>query len=278
MKIKTINTNDLDIKSKNFIKDLKTITLLGDSHTLCFCGSSLWNKNLLIDDNTLIINRNRDSVSISGLNNPKSKTGYNKIINDNFKNKINCYNLFKLGQVDVEYVYYYKTLVKMENITKTDFYTNIIDKYLEYLNKFNNGNKIICGINLHASGKTDFDINYLKTIIGIDIDIDKTLFNHQIKMEDHLKFNKILKEKCILNNITYFDLTEECIEIKNNSFELKQQFKEGGIHYKGANGCVESNIFHGTAEYRASVGDDYINCELYRNTYHTFLNKLCQHC
>jgi len=65
----------------------KTITLFGDSHTLCFVGLSIReNKYLLIkkyDKKFLIKNRNHDSVSITGLTNKDSKLQYNSIIYNN---------------------------------------------------------------------------------------------------------------------------------------------------------------------------------------------------
>jgi len=92
------------------------IKIFGDSHCLCFVGSSHQDKYLDINNKTLVINCNQDSVSISGLNNKKSTLGYNKTIVKNIEKVSNVYHLFKLGQVDIEYVYYYKLLIKKENI------------------------------------------------------------------------------------------------------------------------------------------------------------------
>lgn len=268
----------LDVNTNTIIhldNNIKEVILFGDSHTLCFCGSSFWDKVLLIDNKYLIINRNKDSVSISGLNNENSKTKYNNIIELNFLNQNNNYNLFKLGQVDVEYVYYYKTLIKKENITKIQFYNNIVEKYINFIKKFN-GNKIICGINLPSSGSTTNDIIHLKKVLQTNMNIDESMVEHQTKMKDHILFNKILKDSCISNNITYFDLIEESIVYNNDNIELKDEFRDGfgHIHYKGANGCIEKNYLRGSQEYKNKVGIDYIN-SYHKHTYHTFLKKLC---
>lgn len=94
----------------------KTITLFGDSHTLCFVGLSINNYNYLLinkyDKNFLIKNRNHISVSITGLTNNNSKLKYNTTIYKNINDNDNNYYMFKLGQVDVEYIYYYKLFVK----------------------------------------------------------------------------------------------------------------------------------------------------------------------
>jgi hypothetical protein len=130
----------------------KTITLFGDSHTLCFVGSSIRaNKYLLLnkyDKNILIKNRNQDSVSITGLSNNDSKLKYNATIYKNINDNDNNYYMFKLGQVDVEYIYYYKLFVKKENINIIDFFTKTVDNYLSFLQSLSNKNIIVCGINL----------------------------------------------------------------------------------------------------------------------------------
>ena len=243
------------------------LKIFGDSHCLCFVGSSQQNKYLDIEYNNnkvLVINCNQDSVSISGLNKEKSKLGYNNTIIKNIEKVSNVYHLFKLGQVDIEYIYYYKLLVKKETITKDEFYEKIINQYLDFLQQLN-VNIIVCGSNLPGLADTNSNVKYLAYIIGIDAcEIDK-LISLQSKCEDIINFNAKLKKECEQNNIKYFDLINESIEIKDGNFFLKDIFQEGGIHYKGGNGGVETKL---------NDVMNYINNPTYKHTYHTFLKKL----
>jgi hypothetical protein len=241
----------------------KTITLFGDSHTLCFVGLSIRaNKYLLIDkyDNKILIkNRNQDSVSITGLKNNDSKLKYNATIYKNINDNDNNYYMFKLGQVDVEYIYYYKLFVKKENINIIDFFTKTVDNYLSFLQSLSNKNIIVCGINLTSWTHIKYYINYLSYIINIDVNIVSELlkdFTLLEKQKNHLLFNNILEKKCIENNIKYFDLTNECCDISENKINVKKEYLNvnNDHHYNGCNGNIENKPFN--------------------LTYSTFLDKL----
>jgi hypothetical protein len=241
----------------------KTITLFGDSHTLCFVGLSIRsNKYLLLnkyDKNILIKNRNKDSVSITGLANNDSKLKYNTTIYNNVNNSVNDYYMFKLGQVDVEYIYYYKLFVKKENINIIDFFTKTVDNYISFLQSLSNKNIIVCGINLTSWTHIKYYFKYLSYIINIDVNTisellkDFTLFE---KQKNHLLFNNILEKKCIENNIKYFDLTNECCDISHNEISVKKEYLNANNdhHYNGCSGNIENEPFN--------------------LTYLTFLNKL----
>lgn len=245
------------------------ITLFGDSHTLCFVGSSLRNKYLYItykNKNFIIKNASQDSVSISGLDKQSSKLSYNNTIRTNIDIKTSNYNMFKLGQVDVEYIYYYKIYKKHEIITKTEFYNDIITKYIKFLLSLN-VNVIVCGINLPGFKTNNEIIQYLSYVTNIsEYDLINKEITLQIKMKDALFFNNMLKQICLKFNIIYFDLIDETIKYIDDNIYIKDDFfEEGGIHYKGANGCAEVRL-HDT--------ENYINNEKYACTYHTFLKKL----
>ena len=255
MEVKIINEipNNID----------KTITLFGDSHTLCFVGLSIiGDKYLLVNKynkNILIKNRNHDSVSITGLTNKDSKLQYNSIIYNNINNNDNNYYMFKLGQVDVEYVYYYKLFVKKENINIIDFFTKTVNNYILFLQSLSNKNILVCGINLTSWTNIIYYINYLSYIINIDVNIVSGLlkdFTLLEKQKNHLLFNNILEKKCIENNIKYFDLTNECCDISENEISVKKEYLSvnQNHHYNGCHGNIED--------------------ELYKLTYSTFLDKL----
>ena len=240
----------------------KTITLFGDSHTLCFVGLSIRaNKYLLIDkyDNKILIkNRNHDSVSITGLKNNNSKLKYNATIYKNINDNDNNYYMFKLGQVDVEYIYY-KLFVKKENINIIDFFTKTVHNYILFLQSLSNKNIIVCGINLTSWTHIKYYFKYLSYIINIDVNIvSKLLENFTLfeKQKNHLLFNNILEKKCIENNIKYFDLTNECCNINDDEISVKKEYLSinQNHHYNGCHGNIED--------------------ELYKLTYSTFLDKL----
>ena len=243
------------------------IKLFGDSHCLCFCGSSIQNKYLDIEYNNkkiLVINCNQDSVSISGLNKEKSKLGYNKRIVKNIENDKKTFHLFKLGQVDIEYVYYHKLLNKKENLSKEQFYTNIISQYLDFLQSLD-VNIIVCGSNLPGLPDIKSNNNYLASVINIDIiKIEKLNLSLQDKIKDVINFNNKLKMECIKRGIIYFDLIDESLEVKDGYYSLKNIFCEGALHYKGGNGYVEQKL---------NDEMNYINNDKYKHTYHTFLKK-----
>ena len=258
MNITTINNipNNIDIE----------ITLFGDSHTLCFVGLSIKSDQYLLinqyNKQFLIKNRNKDSVSITGLTNKDSKLKYNKIINYNINNNDNNYYIFKLGQVDVEYIYYYKLFVKKESIDIIDFYNKTINSYISFLKSICKKNIFVCGINLTSWTNIKYYISYLSSIINIDIDTLSELlkdFTLLEKQKNHLLFNKILKEKCDEENIIYFDLTNECCNITDNEISVKKEYldiKKKDHHYNGCHGNIDD--------------------KLYKLTYTTFLTKLLQ--
>jgi len=241
-----------------------TISLFGDSHTLCFVGLSIkYDKYLLInenDKNFLIKNINQDSVSITGLSNNDSKLKYNTTILNNINSNINNYYMFKLGQVDVEYIYYYKLFVKKENINIIDFYSKTVDKYILFLQSLPTKNILVCGINLTSWRDIKSYFKYLSYIINIDVISvsellkDFTLFE---KQKNHLLFNNILEKKCIENNIKYFDLINECCNISDNEISVKNKYLNvcEDSHYKGCHENIEDESC------------DKITCS-------TFLNKL----
>ena len=243
----------------------KTITLFGDSHTLCFVGLSIRaNKYLLInkyDKKFLIKNRNQDSVSITGLKNNDSKLKYNATIYNNINDNDNNYYMFKLGQVDVEYIYYYKLFVKKENINIIDFFTKTVDNYILFLQSLPTKNILVCGINLTSWKNIKSCFKYLSYIINIDVNnISELLKDFTLleKQKNHLLFNNILEKKCIENNIKYFDLTNECCDISHNEISVKNEYLNvcEDHHYNGCLGNIEDES------------------SSYNITYSTFLNKL----
>lgn len=246
------------------------INLFGDSHTLCFVGSSDKNKYIracYANKNFLIRLKNRDSASMKGLSNVDSKLRYSDYIVNTITRSDNEINVFKLGQVDVECGYYYKTIKTNSNITKIEFYSDIIIKYMSYLRSLDCKNIIVCGINLPALPTTKDLIRYIGRIID---EKDKTLFREvtlNTQIQNCIDFNNMLREQCLANNLKYFDLITESSEYNDGHICLKQEFanKINDQHYNGSSAHIERSC---------SDPDDYINDINYRTTYYTFLKGL----
>jgi len=195
---------------------------------------------------------------------PDIKKKYNNVIIDifnksdkynNINDNDNNYYMFKLGQVDVEYIYYYKLFVKKENINIIDFFTKTIDNYISFLQSLSNKNIIVCGINLTSWTNIKYYFKYLSYIIKIDVNTISELlkdFTLLEKQKNHLLFNNILEKKCIENNIKYFDLTNECCNINDDEISVKKEYLSVNMdhHYNGCHGNIDDessyNITHST--------------------------------
>ena len=110
-------------------------------------------------------------------------------------------------------------------------------------------------------------------IIGLTVlDIEKNELIKKLTYNDlvnnHLLFNKILKQKCKQNNILYFDLIDECSYNEDNITKIKEIFLPfGDHHYKGC----------GASDHKIKIDpDNYINNEEVCITYHTFIKKLIE--
>lgn len=142
----------------------------------------------------------------------------NIILNDNinFSNKINDVLIcLKFGQVDLEYIYYYKKYVKKENINIEDFTNELINIYLNFINKLDNKNNILVISTSLSNPNT-----YLKAIqlsIGMSIQVDYTELSKNFNL-----FNEKLKKMLSINNIFFFDI----IPIIGN--KINNYFKKSG--------------------------------------------------
>jgi hypothetical protein len=159
--------------------------------------------------------------SAKGLNNPESKSQYNKILIDNIR--INNYdNLFFLfGGVDVDFCFIFK-YSKNNNLDYKEFNLNVIENYLKFiLNNFSNKSVIILSVGLPCLD----DDHFIHFIANGDVlnlengDKDKT--RNQVlscevlpdiykRTEITLNFNETLKDeinKLDNPNIKYLDIT-----------------------------------------------------------------------
>lgn len=251
--------------NKNFIAELEhefacfahghrtQIFLYGDSHCKCFTRDETKIGNLIVK------NCYYQGASMRGLSNINSKLKYQPFILDNIVKHSNDYHVFKFGQVDVEYGFWYKKLIKKENIQQIDFFNKTIDEYIGLMLKIKDNisqNIITCGVNLANNIDTvlqELNSTYINWSNGI---VKKKRAYNLKKLPRHitvstqnsglLTFNNILKRCCDDNCIKYFDTTSEC-STKNKAGDIicKDIFKGLDHHYAGAEWKVPSE-HHGS--------------------------------
>jgi len=182
---------------------------------------------------------NIDSMSLSGLvEGKKTKLNiYNKLISSIKANNIN-YLILKVGQVDIECIYYYKFLIKKELITVELFIENLMliySKLIDQILSIYNNDFIIFSINLPSISSNNGLKNYINKIINnnknIELNIDTNL---QKQTEMALLFNKKLNELCIPKNILFIDTTSDFIDPETGLCKKKFQTNKDH-HYNGLN-------------------------------------------
>ena len=181
-------------------------------------------------------------ASIKGLLNNNSKTGLLQKINSyNFENKL---AIFILGQCDVEFGYYYKSVQNGEKLEFSDFVEDLIAKYDSYLSNVN-FDFVVLGINpcVVEDIKHNFRVNWNDDICFFENQINETgTLNSNLRFEDHLHiynedlksrndnhkfFNSRLRELCSERNYKFVDLYEDITE---NDIVLPE-FKNFGLDH-----------------------------------------------
>lgn len=198
------------------------IKIYGDSHSRIFKKIHL-NKYKLDVENV-------SGASLSGLPKSNSKLKLRSKIFTYLKKNNPDFLILKFGQVDMDLGYYYKLVVKDDNINKTIYIENLIEKYINFLNeisKFYDKEKIIIfGINPPTLIDNYECYKYTKNIILKDItdkkkrkDLSEKLLNiiENIHERTNLSklFNLTLKYNCELNNIKYNEVFNEFLNSKH---------------------------------------------------------------
>lgn len=246
-------TLDSEIFNNEQINDFY---IYGGSHAKCFIRDHIKYPAFTL------YNKHKSSASMSGLVRYNSTLKYTEEVDELLYKHPQSFHIFKFGQVDVEYNYYYKILKKGEVLDKEDFFTSTISNYIKYLLDHISRkvtNIVVCGSNITSPFEWE---SYVKNILKISsIPIGMT---YQTKNTDLLKFNEILRRHCIKNGIVYFDLTEECTRTNNEGVFLLDQYRGCDHHYAGAEMVRGyNNMIRGNPEYGF-------------NTHYTFVKKLFQ--
>lgn len=223
---------------------INELVVIGDSHTSQYGFDTIHSYN----DIGRIILINAPGASIKGLLKEKSTLGLLEKIK-NFEFTENQKTLFVLGQCDVEFGYYYKSVLLGEKISLDEFFNDLINKYETFLSGFNH-EFIVSAINpcTVINNEYNFNVNFKDNISHITNKFNETgelndvidfselshIYNDNIEVRNsnHKYFNQKLESMCIKNNFKFVNLWDDITE---NDF-VKGKFKrEGENHHLNIN-------------------------------------------
>ena len=176
-------------------------------------------------------------ASIRGLLNPNSTTGLNQRIED-VDISPNNFFLFHLGQVDMEFGYYYKSALANTKLDAALFIADTVQIYERFLRTIK-GTPIVIGVNPTAIKDTQhiFYVNFKDTVchannklqdVGEFIE-ERTyeslahIYNDSVEKRNHALFsmNDALKTMCIKNRWAFIDM----MPILNENGILVERFQ-----------------------------------------------------
>ena len=204
---------------------------------LCFIGNSHVGQFNLDKYNGIhnINNIYSLGASIKGLTNPLSKLQLDKKIDEYYHKNPDVTFIYFLGQVDIEFGYFYKQWKIQKKISIEEFIDDLINYYQTYLLNHNNYNFIILPINPNVitDVKHNFKVSFLENYgksggyseeTNLKFEDVKDLYNlsnEELCYHNKL-FNKKLKLMCLKNNFKYIDFIPILLD-KDGS--VKQMFK-----------------------------------------------------
>lgn len=201
------------------------ILIFGDSHSRYFeknrkvVTHAPWVKDLNIDLKKV------PASTIVGLGRKRSTLGLRDIIQEKIDNNPGSYAVFCFGQVDLELGYYYRRVIKGEDIAYPDFIFYLTNQYEDFIKSFDDIKVVVKGLNLTVLKDPDFAVKYVSRIISENID-DKDEANEaksklidiydgfSVRNKATLDFNSEMKNICARNNWKYFDINYELSSYK----------------------------------------------------------------
>jgi len=136
--------------------------------------------------------------------------------------------IFFLGQTDIEFIYYYRSVKQNKKLDIIFYIDDLIEKYIYFIKNYITNDCIILGINPHVIKdiKHTFNVNFRATnghtnghtngdpngSNNLTINFEDYTHIYNDSYEDRFKFNMVFNEKiqveCTKNNIKYCDLTK----------------------------------------------------------------------
>ena len=173
-------------------------------------------------------------ASICGLYNENSKLQMKYKILDYQEKNPDRTLIFFLGQSDIEFIYYYKSIINKNKILIDDYIELYVNKYVDFV-KLYIKKPIILGINptVIRDSSHIFNVNFRDDPSNINpsggyysniiYDEVKDYYdNFENRFNNNLLFNKKLKCTCEKNNVVYVDINDEVL---NDDMTVKQIYK-----------------------------------------------------
>jgi len=137
--------------------------------------------------------------------------------------------IFNFGQVDIELGFYYKRIIKREEINIIHHMDEIIEKYILFVRSLNSKNIVIKGINIPSTCHSEKQWqNFIMRIISpntlssldngnvnaniVREEIKKLSFDDRMRTNISFKFNEKLKWHCNNASINYYDINEYLVD------------------------------------------------------------------
>lgn len=206
--------------------------LIGNSHTSQFNNTNL---NIL----------HGYGASICGLYNENSTLKLKERILDYQDLNPEKILVFFLGQSDVEFIYYYKSIKNNYKIDITKFLDDIVDKYVNFIKTYIK-KPVVLGINptVIKSNQHIFNVNFREPVVDINPagsyhlninydDVKHFYDDFESRFNNNMQFNTKLREQCEKQNIPYIELNKE---IFDHNMNIKSIYlPEGEDHHLVAN-------------------------------------------
>jgi hypothetical protein len=141
--------------------------------------------------------------------------------------------VFFLGQSDIEFIYYYKSIKNNNKLDINIFIDNLISNYIKFIVDYIK-NPIVLGINPTTIKNNEhiFNVNFREqtsnnpsgSYLNINYEDVKYFYDtFEVRFNNNLLFNNKLKCECKKNNIIYVDLNDEIID--TNTMTVKEIYQ-----------------------------------------------------
>ena len=241
--------NIVDIKTQRIMSELGylVVKVYGDSHCQGlfrnFQGCELSFKEMVFHGGTILGLGRRESTLRSS-DKIKGDIGEGDIV------------LISLGQVDVELGFYYRKVVKDEEVEFNSFSSMLVDFYISFLSDIKGMCKgvVVKGINIPVLTDEDNAANYISRIITENVSdkglrcfyyekLKKTIRSYQERVNDHFNFNNKLKAAARSAGLVYMDINDVLYDENERSIARKYMPNEFDHHvvYDDELQCLASN-------------------------------------